>query len=298
MEKRQLYCSTGTMVERMSGYRWQLVNEHMPELMEKIPIDGIELMMLPVYYDQMNEMAKSFLADGLKFPVIHCEKEVGTMFSRAEGNDINDALDLFRLNCEMGAMVNSEKMVLHLWGGRESDSHVDDNIALIDTLLSIIEPYNIRLLIENIPCTHSSPLENWRKIYPYFPRVGFVYDTRFGELHLQSPEILSEVFLWEKKDFCCYRKSDSDVCFSDSPVCHVHISDFNGGYKDFSALRPILHPCEGKIDFPMIARKLDENGYSGSITLESPVMTENGLDIDKLKNSLTYIRKLMVDREL
>lgn len=282
MNTRLLFCSTGTMIGRINKYNWQLINEYMPDLMEDIPIDGIELMMLQAYYTQTNEMARSFLANGLKFPVIHCEKEIGTMFSHNEGSETEDALDFFRLNCEMGAMVNSEKMVLHLWGGLPSDSYIENNISLIDTLLSIIEPYKIRLLIENIPCSTYSPLDNWRKIYKYFPKIGFVYDTRFGELHLQSPEILCEDFLWNKNQN------------SDSPVCHVHISDFSGGYKDFSALRPILHPGEGKIDFPMIAKKLGENNYTGSITLESPVMTEDGLDIDKLKNSLRYIQKLMI----
>ena len=281
-QKRKVYCSTGTMIGHVNSNRWQLINENMPTLTEAGIIDGIELMMLHSYYAQMDEMARSFKADGLVFPVIHCEKDVGSLFSRNEGNDTETALDRFKLNCEMGAAVGAKKMVLHLWGGSCSDSHIAHNISLIDTLISTISQYGIKLLIENIPCTTYSPIENWRKLYSYFPKIGFIFDTRLGELHRQCADILSEEFLWQTSD------SSAEM-----PLSHVHVSDFSGGLMEFSALYPILHPGDGNIDFPYIGRKLDENTYTGSITLESPVMSKDGLDMEKLISSLNYIKDTM-----
>ena len=265
------------MVGRCNGYNYNYVVEYMPLFAEIIPIDGIELMMLPYYYDKLSEMADLFNRNGLKFPVIHAEKEIGTMISRSEGNDVSEAIELFKLNCEMGAMIGAEKMVLHLWGGAVSDSHVDDNIEVLADLMNIIKPYNIRLLIENIPCTTHSPLENWRKIYKYLPDIGFIFDTRFGAFHNQISEILSEPNIWN------------------SAVVHMHISDYNGKIKEFTKLRPILHPEEGNIDFRAIRAGLDKVDYNGSITLESPVMSENGLDIEKLTKSLKFVRDVLIN---
>jgi len=281
-KKRDLYCSTGTIIGHVNNNRWQLIGENMSSLIEAGIIDGIELMMLHSYYPQMDEMAKSFSADGLVFPVIHCEKDVGTLFSRNEGNDTADALNRFKFNCEMGASVGAKKMVLHLWGGSSSDSHIEYNINLVDNLISIISQYGIKLLVENIPCTTYSPIENWRKLYSYFPKIGFIFDTRLAELHQQCADILGEEFLWKSADSS-----------TEPPLRHVHISDFKGGLMEFAALYPILHPRDGNIDFTAIAKGLDNNVYSGSITLESPVMSADGLDMRKLKSSLEFIKSTM-----
>ena len=74
---------------------------------------------------------------------------------------------------------------------------------------------------------------------------------------------------------------------------HVHVSDFGGGYRDFSALRPILHPGEGTVDFPLFASLLDAMDYRGGVTLESPVMGEGGWDTDKLCATLRYLGDIL-----
>ena len=98
----------------------------------------------------------------------------------------------------------------------------------------------------------------------------FIFDTRFGQLHEQSIEILSDRVIYEK-------------------IEHVHISDFAGGYREFSALRPILHPGEGHVNFSEVFGKLRELGYTGSVTLESPIMEGEALNIAKIERTLAYI---------
>ena len=285
MNKRTMLASTGTIVGRINGFNVHLVTEILPPLMADRLIDGAELMMLNSYYDRMEAVAAEWRDAGIAFPVIHCEKDVGTFLSDAAALDAagdrdeaaaarSHALELFRKNCEMGAMAGSSRMVLHLWGGRNSDSHIDGNIADLPALLAILRPYGIRLLIENVPSSLTDPLSNWRRLTDFFPAAGLVFDTRFGHVHRQIAET------W----------ADSTVR---PHIEHIHISDHIGALKDFSTLRPILHPGEGMIDFDAFAGILDGAGYGGSVTLESPVIRENGADGEKLRRTLTHLRTLL-----
>ena len=99
-------------------------------------------MMIPAYYPQMKAVADEWLGEGLTFPVIHCEKEVGTLLSDAAAAKsagesaaadvlLRQALDDFKKNCEMGAMAGSGRMVLHLWGGLNSDCCNKNTINII-----------------------------------------------------------------------------------------------------------------------------------------------------------------------
>ncbi len=283
MAKRTILASTGTLVGRSNGYDVTLVSRILPPLMDEGLIAGGELMMLNSYYDRMDEVAKEWEAAGIPFPVIHCEKDVGTLFSdtgamlaagdtAAAKETRAHALSLFRQNCEMGARARSSRMVLHLWGGRNSDAHLETNRELLEACREIIRPYGIRLLIENIPSSVNDPLANWRELLPLGEDVGFIFDTRFGNLHRQIEQI------W----------ADGAIV---PHIEHIHISDHSGAERDFSSLRPILHPGEGMIDFDRFARILDEKQYGGTITLESPVIREGGADGDKLRRTLLYLNE-------
>lgn len=287
MRRNNLYCSTGTTVSRRNGYNYHLVTRLFPQLQAQGIMDGAEFMMIPAYYPQMKEVADEWIGEGLTFPVIHCEKEVGTLLSNAGSAVANgeneaaacllrQALDDFKKNCEMGAMVGSQRMVFHLWGGLDSDSHVEYNISVLPRLEEIIRPYGIRLLIENVPCTTKDPLTNWRSLSAHFDKCGLIFDTRFGFFHRQIEKI------WQAEDI--YPRIE-----------HLHIGDIRGEEKDFTTLRPIYHPGEGMVNFGFVASRLREVGYSGSITLESPVATEGGADGEKLRASLLYTRKLFTN---
>ena len=285
--KRELYVSTGTLVGRSNGYNYRRAMREIAELREKELCTGLELMMLQAYYDQPDQVAEAVLTCGVVPAVIHCEKEVGTVLSDAgkafaEGeNDAGRALtsqaeEWFRLNCAMAERLGIRRMVLHLWGGRTSDRFVAYNISRLSTLNAMARESGVRLLIENVPSTDADPRSNWKRCLPQLGDAGLIFDTRFGQLHEQTGDILTDPEL--------------------APLIeHVHISDFGGTCRDFSALRPILHPGEGKVDFPEVSRLLDGMGYRGTVTLESPVMVGEELDIPKLERTLRYLRGLLCE---
>lgn len=281
--RRTILTSTGTMVSRLNGYDYPRALTEAVRLCEEGLSAGIELMMLTFYYDKWKDVVKKIRETGLAAPVIHCEKEVGTLLSDAgrlsqeKSGDLlplwERILSLFRLNCTVGAAAGSSRMVLHLWGGQNSDRYLNYNVEALGTLGEIAGEFGIRILVENIPSVLADPLANWRRILAAGTLAdgGFLFDTRFGQLHEQAEAILTATDILPHLE-------------------HVHISDFGGTYRDFSALRPILHPGEGTVDFPKIAALLNRCGYEKTITLESPVNVGAELDIPKLKRTLRYLK--------
>lgn len=280
---RKLLVSTGTMVGRLNGYNYKRALTEIRELYECGLCSGLELMMLRHYYDIEDDVVKCVAGCGVEPLTIHCEKEIGTMISDAGELDgcgktddaeelFGNALRLFRLNCSFAERLHIGRMVLHLWGGNASDGNIGYNTSKLYTLNKTAERFGVRILIENIPSRCTDPLTNWRGILPHLGNAGLIFDTRFGKLHEQTRDILSDKTITDK-------------------IEHVHISDFGGGYREFSALRPILHPGEGKIDFTEVSALLDKMGYDGTITLESPVMEDEQLNTDKLENTLRYLKK-------
>ena len=266
----KIYCSTGTIIGGENNFDWNLIIENR----NNISADGFELMMLHVYYKQFREMEKRFAAENMVFPVIHASKNIGDLLSHADRESTVEAIRLFELNCEFGVNIGAEKIVLHLWGGGDSDKNIEHNIDMCETLLEISGKYNITLLIENIPCVVNEPLSYWNILESRYPDLRFIADTRFLGFHSQTEEIFESQWYDKNK------------------ITHMHVSDFSGPVRDFSTLRPILHPHEGMIDMDSLLTNAAEK-YNGSITLESPVINGDGsLDIEKLNNSLNYIKKV------
>lgn len=282
---RELYTSTGTLVGHSNGFNYRRALTEIAGLVSRGYCDGLELMMLKFYYDKIDDVAAAVKQSGVKPAVIHCEKDVGTMISDAgvlmhDGKNeeaealYRDAEKLFRLNCVMAEKLEIPRMVLHLWGGLSSDGHIEYNISKISRLNGIADTHGTRILCENIPSNHTDPYSNWCKLLPDLGNAGLIFDTRFGKLHEQTREILTDKALTDR-------------------IEHVHISDFGGTYRDFRALRPILHPGEGNIDFGEVADLLNGFGYAGTITLESPVMEGEELNIPKIEKTLAYLREIM-----
>jgi len=280
---RALYVSTGTLVGRGNGFNYKRALREIRRLEEKELCGGLELMMLRFYYDKIDEVTDAVRESGCSPAVIHCEKDVGTLISDAgvlcsEGKHDEadekyaEVLRLFRLNCTVAEKLGIERMVLHLWGGYSSDRHIEYNISKMDELNSAAAEYGVRILCENIPSNLTDPRCNWHLLLPHLGNAGLIFDTRFGKLHEQTGDILTDKALTGR-------------------IEHIHISDFAGTYRDFSALRPILHPGEGTIDFSEVSALLDGFGYAGTITLESPVMVEDELDIPKLENTIEFLKK-------
>ena len=284
---RTLLCSTGTMVSKYNGYDYRRAIRHISSFVSDGLCDGAELMMLPFYYDKTDAVIGAFEECGVSVPVTHCDKEVGTLLSDAGAAAENDAAlaarirgeaeETFRLNCETAARAGSDAMVLHLWGGLNSDSHVEYNADVLGGLIDTAGEHGIKLLIENVPCTTHDPLTNWRSLGRFLSRCGLVFDTRFAGFHRQIGETLTDPAVVRR-------------------ICHVHIGDFRGEPGDFSSLRPIYQPGEGNVDFPLVAKLLDKAGFCGSVTLESPAMSGSGVVAAALRQSLKKIGGLICGR--
>ena len=280
----RLLCSTGTMVRRDNSYNYPRAVNIIDKLCEEGTIYGGELMMLVHYYDKMDKVTSCVADSAVPFPVIHCEKGVGSDLSRSatlysEGNFLEaealfeDLVSTFRLNCEFGRRIGAAHMVFHLWSGMDSDRHIEYNCEKAPLLKKIASEYGLRLLFETIPGTTRDPLTNLLRLTETLPDAEFIYDTRLSALHGQECTIL------QNADFT-------------SRLRHVHISDFRGKLRDFSALRPIYHPGEGQIDFEAVADKLKKISYNGKITLESPVTCDDDRDIEKLRRTFGYIARV------
>lgn len=279
----EIYLSTGALVERRNNYNYHKVSEIVPLLTEEGYISGAEFMMIKLYYEIRDEVVREFLGNGVKFPVIHSDKEIGTFLSDAAVALAEDgdktfaaerkkaALDMFRFSCETGCMAGSKRLVLHLWGGLNSDKAVDYNAEWLSELLEIARSYGIKILCENVPSSAGDPLSNWKKIESSLDEAGLIFDTRFATCHRQPKETLTDKIA--KK------------------IEHVHVSDYRGGFKEFSCLRPVWHPGEGSADFKLIFSLLKELSYGGTFTLESPgIIDGNEINTEKLKKSLSFIK--------
>ncbi len=266
----EIYCSTGVMIGRVNNNDYTLITKHFPSLVNKGLINGAEFMFAHSFYDKLDDIYIEIMNSGIKFDVIHLDKEIGIMLSECKDEISTEALYLLEINCRFAKKIGAKKGVFHLWGGLKSDSHIDYNISFLPKIIDIFHKYEVELLIENIPCTNSSGLEIWKKLYKYLPNIGFIFDTRFGAFHDEIDKIFGEP-IWNH-------------------IKHIHISDYSSYPRDFSKIRPILHPCEGVIDFNHVFEKLNEVGYTGTFTLESPVFGENGPNIEKLEKTLKYLK--------
>lgn len=281
--EKRLLCSTGTMVSRLTDYDYSGAMRIIRRLADEKIIYGAELMMLKRYYDTPDDVISCVIGAKVPVPVIHCEKDVGGDLSRAallEASGEHDAaarlcdslLEDFTLNCRFGRAVGAELMVLHLWSGLESDSNIEFNLSLAPTLYEIAAEHSIKLLFETIPCTAHDPITNLLALFEGFENAEFTYDTRLTALHGEEVSFLQNATL-------------------SSRVRHVHVSDFIGKIRDFSALRPIYHPRDGQIDFDAISNELSRLKYSGFITLESPINVLDDAGAARLRASFEYLSR-------
>lgn len=264
--KNKFYASTGTLVGRENNFDYSVIIRNA----KSIKADGLELMMLKAWYGRLDEIAKALAEAGVYTPVIHFEKEIGVMLAEGDPQVNEAALELFRENARMAKMIGAKKAVFHLWGGPKSDGAVDGSIELLPQMKEICEAAGTELLIENIPCVYNDPLSIWEKIYSRIPDMGFIFDTRFGKFHDQYMDIFASP-TWKN-------------------VKHMHASSFLGAKNEWGLIRPILQPGGGKVDFDHLISNMPH--YEGSVTLESPVIAEDGsVDIATLNRSLDFLRE-------
>lgn len=271
---RKILCSTGALITRKNNRDHRLLREMAP----RIPCDGFEFLMYDSWYPAWEQVAEDVARMGLWIPVLHADKGIGEMISQGEDGDNERAQELFEINCKMAQRLGAEKLVLHLWGGLASDSHIEDNIQQYFLLKNTARRHGLFLTVENVVCNRENPLVHWKRLAEEDPDVAFTLDVRFARFHGQLDLVFTDEYRW----------------LWESAVQHVHLSDYCGGLMEWDKLKYCLHPGEGNINYEQLGADLHRVNYDNTITLESTsVLPDGSIDFAKLGNSLERGRELI-----
>jgi sugar phosphate isomerase/epimerase len=266
MMNNPIYLSTGAFTGRKNGRNHNLALEFAGQL----HCDGYEFLIFEDFHDKFNNIISEYKRAGLNIPVIHAEKAIGDLLGGDEAA-YRKAIELFKLNCAVGELLGSGKIVIHAWGYPASDRNPDQTIERIAEFIAAAAQYGLDLLVENIPCECGSPLAFLKRISSVYPGLHFVIDTRHAQFHGELETTLG-----------------SDIMYS---VRHIHISEYSGGYKDWSRLSAAEQPGTGGIDWPMFFDRLRALRYPYSLTLEAASILEKGVDTETLNRSLDFVSR-------
>lgn len=268
----RILCSIGAIIGRPNGRDITLLNK----CLEQLECDGYEFLMYETWYEKEEEIL-GFLADfPAPLPVFHCEKGVGDLISRNLEGDFEQALELFEINCRMAKKIGSEKLVLHLWSGLDSDKDMPHNVEAYGILREISDKYGLALTVENVVCNRQDPMTHLITLAQTYPDIPFTFDTKMAEFHNQLDLL--------------YREENARLLPN---IVHMHINDYKGGFKEWKKLRT-LHIGEGQIDFDRLFAFLKRIGYKGDFTVEATSFNESGeIDFEALNRSFRKIREYL-----
>lgn len=267
----KILCSTEALLGKSNNRDYKLLKE----LSTKLTCDGFEFMMYTAWYEEVEALITALKEMQLYIPVMHCEKHIGEAISKGE---FDEAYRRFDINCYIAGEIGAESIVVHLWDGITSDAHFENNLAAYGKLKDIADKYGIKLLIENVVCNQEDPMKHWCELKERFPEVHFVFDTKMAAFHSQMDLLYDEAYQW---------------LWMDKHICHYHVNDYAGGYKEWEKLRT-LPIGQGHIDFDRFFEFIHKVGYKGTFTLEATALDRNGvIDIDMLNKQFEFIRKAM-----
>lgn len=270
--KNMILCSTGALIGKPNGRDYNLLKP----LSEKLDCDGFEFMMYSDWYDRIDDIVNMITDSGLEIPVYHAQKSIGENISKGGPDELKDAFERFRLNCDMAARMGAEKIVVHLWDGITSDKNFDNNIRAYGELLIISKSSGVDLLVENVVCNLKDPHGRWTELLEVYPQMHFVFDTKMAAFHGQLD------LLYER---------ENEYLWKDGHICHYHVNDYGGGLKDWANLKT-LPIGKGHIDFEKFFSFIGEIGYDGTFTLESTAFDSTGsVDTDMLNREVEFIRE-------
>lgn len=268
---KEILCSTGALLGRANNRNHNLLDE----LARKLTCDGFELMLYPAWYENIDNIVSDIKRMSLHIPVMHCDKNIGDMISSCNENHIEDLSSAFEINCQVASDLKISKVVLHLWGGMASDQNIEKNISIYKVLNSIAQKYGTTLMIENVVCNKDEPMQHLLELYEAYPYIAFTFDTKMAAFHDQIDKIYDKEWRW---------------LWDGKHIEHLHINDYNGGYKDWQNLKT-LHIGDGKVDFDTFFEFLHRVGYSEDFTIESTSFNQSGeVDCEKLNNSISIIK--------
>ncbi len=266
----RILCSTGALIGRPNGRDFTLLRQ----CTEQLECDGYEFMMYDVWHERIDEL-KAFMSTlSACIPVFHIEKDVGNLISRNNEGDVERAFELFDKNCALARFLGAEKLVLHLWGGLDSDKNIQHNIECYKHLRGISDSYNLVLMIENVVCNRNDPMSHLIELAKAYPDIRFTFDTKMAAFHNQLDLLYKEENLW----FFPY-------------IRHMHINDYAGGYMDWGNLKT-LHIGDGNIDFDKLFAFLKSMNYQGDFTVEATSFDQNeNINYEALNKSFEKLRE-------
>lgn len=255
------------MIGRPNGRDYNLLKVFVPQLR----CDGLEFMMYSTWQEQRPEIVKVLKELNVPIPVLHCQKGIGEDI--AEGN-CKEGLARFEADCNMAREIGADKVVLHLWNGKISDSHMDRTLAAVPELVSTADSCGVSLAIENVVCAVSNPLTHWDELLTQYNGFYFTFDTKMAAFHGELEKMAdraSERF-WDK-------------------IIHIHVNDFAGGVLEWSKLST-LPIGAGNIKFEPFFEQVKLHGYGGAFTVEATSFDRTGaVNIKQLNDCFDKIKK-------
>ena len=171
----RVLCSTGCFIGYRNRYDFRLL-----EYANKVlSCDGFEIL-LPFDNQDCIEVANYILNHAIFTPCVHADKRIGILISTGTNESIKKALDLFEDNCKFARYVGAEIVVLHLWGGKKSDSNIRQNILHFQDLKDIANQYGLIISVENVPCVVSDSLNCFEILRKKYNDIFFTFDSRFA----------------------------------------------------------------------------------------------------------------------
>ncbi|GCF07923.1 sugar phosphate isomerase/epimerase family protein [Dictyobacter arantiisoli] len=268
----QLLCSTGVFSRYPDLTGYQAILKYGPYL----EVDGFEVMFYPSWYSHIERIAEEFQRSQLCFPAMHTEKNIGTTLGQTDPAERARGVHMLAKNCQLAGWLGCKIVVLHLWNWPELDDNLDNNLSVLHECYDIALQHGVELALESIPGRHFDPLTNLQRAFTYEPRSHFALDTEFLANYKQLETVFQTPWLWKEQR-----------------THHVHIKD-SIGQPFVDGKRRYLHPGEGHIDFQRFFSQLQETGFTGNLSLESPAITiDKEVDLAQLHASLNFIRRFL-----
>lgn len=261
----RVLCSTGAIITKRNGRDYDLLRTIVPQM----HCDGLEFMMYQSWHDQIDQL-KAVLSE-FDVPVFHMTKRIGEWVSLGQ---MEDAVPLFRADCELAKAIGSKLLVLHLWSGRASDQHIEGNIAAYPVLRDIADSFGLILTVENVLCNTRDPMTHMKALAAQYPDIAFTFDTKMAAFHSQLEEL--------------YKPENAGLW---PHIKHFHVNDYAGGHMDWPNMG-VKQLGKGHIDFDWFFAFVKERDYQGDFTCEATAVNEDGtIRYDEMNASLTRIAR-------
>lgn len=290
---KQILCSTGALLGKSNNKDYRLLKG----ITEKLECDGLEFMVYSSWYSEIDELIKSLNDSRINIPVVHCHKTLGeslsgikvdfvdgkfdvyVMTEDEDKENFNNGIELFKKNVRVASEIGAEKMVMHLWNGLASDKNINKNIERFGILKELADKSGVNLMVENVVCNEHDPLYDIDLLHKSYSDASLVYDTKMAEFHNQTMDIFKPEWEWMLKD---------------GNVKHLHINDYDGGYKDWTNLN-VLPVGKGHVDFDAFFKNLSMYDYKGDFTVEATALDDATgiIDYEMLNKCFGDIRQLL-----